>query len=445
MHFDRLGHTGVIGLQWGDEGKGKIVDLLTEHFDVVVRCAGGANAGHTVRHGDQSYALHLLPSGILRPGVMNIIGPGVVVDLKVLVGEIRGLRERGIEIGDNLKISDRAHLVMPWHQRQDRLSESGSSDEKKIGTTAKGIGPCYADKMLRTWAIRVCDLRDADAFRRRVEEIFKLKGALFGAMYGDDLSDWGSAEATQFIDEALTFAEMLAPHVVDTTPLLHRYLSDDSKVLFEGAQGSMLDVNHGTYPFVTSSACVAGGMAVGAGVGPSVIENVLGVVKAYSTRVGGGPFPTEQDNPTGDRIREVGHEYGTTTGRPRRCGWFDAAAVRYAIQLSGVTEVAVMHLDTLGALDEIKVCTGYRLNGAEIDGVPARADDLAAIEPLYESLASWGTLSAGIERYEQLPAAARQYVERLEALLGVPVTLVSIGPERSATLHRGAFELSGQA
>ena len=266
MHFERLGHTGVIGLQWGDEGKGKIVDLLTEHFDVVVRCAGGANAGHTVRHGDQSYALHLLPSGILRPGVMNIIGPGVVVDLRVLVGEIKSLRERGIEIGDNLKISDRAHLVMPWHQQQDQLSESASTDEKKIGTTAKGIGPCYADKMLRSSAMRVCDLRDADEFRQRVAEIVQSKNRQFAALFGDRFSPWDAAAIEAMADELLALAEPLVPHITDTTPLLHQYLNDDGNVLFEGAQGSMLDVNHGTYPFVTSSACEAGGMAVGAGV-----------------------------------------------------------------------------------------------------------------------------------------------------------------------------------
>lgn len=434
MDFSQLGHTAVIGLQWGDEGKGKIVDLLTGHFDVVVRYAGGANAGHTVRIGSESYALHLLPSGILRQSTLNLVAPGVVVDLEILVGEIDGLRKRNVTIGDNLRISERAHLVMPWHKLQDRLAESSLGDAKKIGTTAKGIGPCYADKMLRSPALRVCDLENPQRFRERVTEIASLKNRIFAALYPDA----EAIDANAVADQYLQLARQLKPHIADTTHMLHERIDAGERVLFEGAQGSMLDVNHGTYPYVTSSACIAGGVAVGAGVAPSTLQSVVGVVKAYSTRVGGGPFPTEQDNDTGNRIRERGHEYGTTTGRPRRCGWFDAVAVRHAIRLSGVTELAVMHLDTLGTFGELKICTAYRCGGETRRAFPSRAETLSEVEPVYEALPGWNLDRPEVDSFEQLPTQARSYIERLESLLGVPITLVSIGPERTATLHRAA-------
>ncbi|MCB9854006.1 MAG: adenylosuccinate synthase [Phycisphaerales bacterium] len=429
-----MGHTAVIGLQWGDEGKGKIVDLLTQHFDVVVRYAGGANAGHTVKIGDESYALHLLPSGILRKSARNLVAPGVVVDLEILSGEIDGLRKRNIHVGDNLKISERAHLVMPWHKMQDKLAESSAGDAGKIGTTAKGIGPCYADKMLRTTALRVCDLEDAKRFRERVADIAKFKNQMFAALYqGAD-----SIDADAVANDYLALAEKLKPHIADTTQILHERIDAGDRVLFEGAQGSMLDINHGTYPYVTSSACIAGGVCVGAGVAPSLLNSVVGVVKAYSTRVGSGPFPTEQNNDIGNRIRERGHEYGTTTGRPRRCGWFDAVAARHAIRLSGVTELCVMHLDTLGTFDEVRICTAYRRGNDTFKAFPSRADVLASVEPVFETLPGWSVDRPEVDSFEQLPVEARSYIERLEVILGVPITLVSIGPERTATLHRAA-------
>ncbi|HPF40044.1 MAG TPA: adenylosuccinate synthase [Phycisphaerae bacterium] len=434
MDFSQLGHSAVIGLQWGDEGKGKIVDLLTEHFDVVVRYAGGANAGHTVRIGAESYALHLLPSGILRKSALNLIAPGVVVDLEILAGEIDGLRKRNIHVGDNLRISERAHLVMPWHKMQDKLAESSAGDARKIGTTAKGIGPCYADKMLRSTAIRVGDLHDADRFRERVAAIAEIKNKIFAALYADATP----INAGEVTDEYLALADRLKSHFADTTRLLHERIDAGDRVLFEGAQGSMLDINHGTYPYVTSSACIAGGVNVGAGVAPSLLQSVVGVVKAYSTRVGGGPFPTEQDNDIGDRIRDRGHEYGTTTGRPRRCGWFDAVAARHAIRLSGVTELCVMHLDTLGTFDEVRICTAYRNGDETSDAFPSRAEVLADVAPVFESLPGWKVDRPQVDSFEQLPAEARSYIERLETILGVPITLVSIGPERTATLHRAA-------
>ncbi len=434
MEFSQLGHTAVIGLQWGDEGKGKIVDLLTEHFDVVVRYAGGANAGHTVKIGKESYALHLLPSGILRKKSLNLIGPGVVVDLEILVAEIDGLRKRNIHVGDNLQISERAHLVMPWHKMQDRLAESSLGDDKKIGTTAKGIGPCYADKMLRSTALRVCDLENALRFRERVTEIADQKNTVFAALYRDA----ERLDANAIADAYLAFGEQLRAHIADTTAMLHERIDAHDRVLFEGAQGSMLDINHGTFPYVTSSSCISGSVTTSAGVGPSTLESVVGVIKAYSTRVGGGPFPTELDNDIGNKIRERGHEFGTTTGRPRRCGWFDAVAVRHAIRLSGVTELAVMHLDTLGTFEQVRVCTAYRRGKETIRTFPSRAEVLSDVEPVFETLPGWSVDRPEVGSFEQLPDEARSYIERLEAILGVPITLVSIGPERTATLHRTA-------
>ncbi len=432
MDFSSLGNTAVIGLQWGDEGKGKIVDLLTEHFDCVVRYAGGANAGHTVLVGGEKFALHLLPSGILRPNVVNIIGPGVALDLAVLIEEIDALRQRGISLAGRLLIARRAHLVMPYHKKQDQLSEARLAGGRKIGTTARGIGPCYADKMLRSTAFRVADLYRPDEFRTRLIEVMAERNKLFAALYGDA----DPLDAEQVADQWLAFAERLAPHIADTTLVLHDALAEKKRILFEGAQGSLLDVNHGTYPFVTSSNCTAAGVAAGAGVPPSAIQTYLGVVKAYSTRVGGGPFPTELPDATGDRIRQRGHEYGTTTGRPRRCGWFDAFAVRYSVKLGGIDQLAVMHLDTLSTFEELRICTGYRRAGESLRGFPADAHELAAVEPVYETLPGWREEIGEVTHYDRLPAAARRYLDRLEQVVGIPITLVSVGAERTATLHR---------
>lgn len=431
MDFQKLVNTSVIGLQWGDEGKGKIVDLLTEHFDVVVRYAGGANAGHTVRIGAEKFALHLIPSGILRPAVLNIIAPGVALDLEIVIGEIEGLRARGIAVDRrNLQIAGRAHLVMPYHKKQDRLAEARLGTDRQIGTTAKGIGPCYADKMLRSSAFRLADLFRPDEFRRRLAEIVSDRNTLFSAVYGDA----EPLDANRLADDYLRFAEQIKSHVADTNVVIRDALASGRRVLFEGAQGSLLDLNHGTFPYVTSSTCISGGVAAGAGVSPSCVRSYVGVIKAYSTRVGSGPFPTELNDPIGDKIRERGHEYGTTTGRPRRCGWFDAFAVRYAVELSGITQIAVMHLDTLGSFDEVKICSGYRYRGAPLTDFTPELDIIQHCEPVYETLPGWSGDLSGITEFDQLPPAARGYIERLEVLLGAPITLVSIGADRMATV-----------
>lgn len=441
MDFPALGNTSVIGLQWGDEGKGKIVDLLTEHFDVVVRYAGGANAGHTVRVGNEKFALHLMPSGILRPGVRNIIGPGVALDLEVLLTEIDGLRARGVEIGSNLLVSRRAHLVMPYHKKQDRLGEERLGAARKIGTTAKGIGPCYADKALRTTALRVTDLYYLADFRARVAEIVADRNRVFAALYGDG----DPLDAAAIADRWLGYAERLRPHVNDTTLTLNEAIAEGRRILFEGAQGSLLDITHGTFPFVTSSTCTAAGVAAGAGVPPAAVRSYVGVMKAYCTRVGSGPFPTELSDATGDLIRERGHEYGTTTGRPRRCGWFDAFATRYSALLGGITQAAVMHLDTLSTVGDLKVCTGYRVNGELLKTFPADIRELESALPEYETLPGWREDISGATSFEMLPAAARNYIDRLEELLGIPITIVSIGAERTATLHRKSRLGEGRA
>jgi len=428
-----LGNTSVIGLQWGDEGKGKIVDLLTEHFDIVVRYSGGANAGHTVIVGSERFALHLLPSGILRPGVRNVVGSGVALDPEIICEEIDGLRGRGVAVGDNLLISSRAHLVMPYHKKQDRLAEASLAPTNKIGTTAKGIGPCYADKMLRSSAFRVGDLFHKARFVERLSRVVADRNRLFAAVYGDE----EPLDADRMAEDCLRLGERLAPHVADATAILHEAIANGERLLFEGAQGSMLDLDHGTFPFVTSSTCTSASIASGAGVAPATVKNFIGVVKAYATRVGGGPFPSELADATGDLIREKGHEYGTTTGRPRRCGWFDAFAVKYAIALSGVTRIALMHMDTLVGFDEVRICTGYRYRGETLRSFPSDSEVCGEIEPVWETLPGWDGDVAGAADFEELPAEARQYVDRLEALLGVPIAFVSVGPEREATLRKG--------
>jgi adenylosuccinate synthase len=434
MDMRALGNTAVVGLQWGDEGKGKIVDLLTEHFDIVVRYAGGANAGHTVWIGDQKFALHLLPSGILRPDALSVIGPGVALDPEILTTEIEGLQARGVQVASNLMISDRAHLVMPHHKKHDRLAEASLGKTRRIGTTAKGIGPCYADRMMRTPAFRVRDLSDEPGFRERLARVVEERNKMFAALYSDD----EPLDADAIAEAYLQYGEKLARYVTDTTPVLHEAWAAGKRILFEGAQGALLDINHGTFPYVTSSTCSAGGIAAGTGLPPKVVQSCVGVIKAYTTRVGSGPFPTEQDNAVGDEIRERGHEYGTTTGRPRRCGWFDAVAVRYGIALGGVTQIVVMHLDTLATLQEVRVCTGYRLHGEPLSFFNPDEAVLRDVKPVYETLPGWDAVTKDVSRIEDLPDNAQSYLDRLEALLGVPITLVSVGQARSATLHREA-------
>jgi adenylosuccinate synthase len=430
MSFRDLGHTCVVGLQWGDEGKGKVVDLLLADFDVVVRYAGGANAGHTVVIGGEKFALHQLPSGILRPDVISVITAGAVLDPAVLLGEITSLRERGVPIGDNLRISDRIHLVFPYHRREDVLAESAARVGEKIGTTSRGIGPCYADKHARHWAIRVCDLYPADRFRERVAAVVAHKSAYLAGVYGVH----EKLDAALIADEYSAFAELLRPFVCNTTVLLHKLRQAGQRILFEGAQGSLLDVDHGTYPYVTSSSAGGGGVASGAGVPGWTSQATLGVLKAYTTRVGAGPFPTELRDALGDTIRERGHEFGTTTGRPRRCGWFDAVAAGYAAMFSGPTGLAILHLDTLSTIDPLKICVGYKADERLIEEFPSDVRVLDRVEPVYETLPGWHEELGACRRFADLPENARAYVRRISERLGTPVRMLGVGPSREQVI-----------
>jgi adenylosuccinate synthase len=430
MHFAELGNTCVVGLAWGDEGKGKVVDVLVEHFDAVVRFSGGANAGHTIVVGQEKFSLHQLPSGILRPNITSIIGNGSVLDPAVLLGEIESLRQRGVAIGENLKISDRAQLVFPYHRRQDILAEQAAPPGGKLGTTARGIGPCYADKVSRRWGVRVCELFHGPRLAERIREIVAHKNAYMSALY--DLREPFDSDA--ITREYAEFAERLRPFVADTAIELHKLLKAGKRVLFEGAQGSLLDVDHGTYPYVTSSNAGVGGVASGAGVAPSQIRNVVGVLKAYTTRVGSGPLPTELHDEIGETIRRVGKEYGTTTGRPRRCGWFDAVAASYASVLSGPTHVALMHLDTLSGIDELKICVAYRCDGRTLNSLPADTYLLERAEPLYETLPGWREDIGGCRRFGDLPKAAQAYVKEISRRIDAPVRMIGVGPERDQTI-----------
>lgn len=430
MQFRELGHTCVVGLAWGDEGKGKVVDVLVPHFDVVVRFSGGANAGHTIVVDGQKFALHQLPSGVLRESAISIIGNGSVIDPAVLLGEIESLRQRGVKIGDNLRISDRAHLVFPYHRRQDILAEQAASAAGKIGTTARGIGPCYADKVSRRWGVRICELFHAERLRERLSNIVAHKNAYMSALY--DARESIDSEAVT--KEYLSFAEQLRPFVCDTAVETYNQMKAGKRVLFEGAQGSLLDIDHGTYPYVTSSNAGVGGVASGAGVPPSSIRSIVGVLKAYTTRVGSGPFPTELHDQTGETIREIGREFGTTTGRPRRCGWFDAVAASYATMFSGPTHLAVMHLDTLASFDELKICVGYRYGERILNTFPADTYILEHVEPVYETLPGWKTDVGGCRKMAELPQNARAYLDELSRRVGAPIGMVGVGPERDQTI-----------
>ena len=438
MNDQSRGHTCVVGLGWGDEGKGKIVDLLCAEYDVVVRFNGGANAGHTVCIGDETYALHLLPAGVLRPEKRSVIGPGVALDPMGIVEEIDGLGARGIAVGRNLSISDRAHMVMPYHILEDRLSESTSSQADQIGTTARGIGPCYADKMRRTSALRMCDLFAPNRLKQRLSDIVTAKRKMFQALYGED----GQLDAERIFEELGRCADRLKPYVCDTTRLLDDCIQANERILFEGANGTLLDVDHGTYPFVTSSGTTANAVASGAGVPARTVEHVIGVAKAYATRVGRGPFMTELSDETGDTIRRRGNEYGTTTGRPRRCGWFDAVAVRYGIRLSGVTEVAILHLDTLSGFEQVGICTGYECDGVPLDRPPADPEMLERITPVLDMLPGWDQPLRETDSFEDLPANAQQYIECLEDHIAAPITLIGVGPKRAQIIIRNTQALS---
>ena len=428
-------HVCVFGLGWGDEGKGKIVDLLCPAFDIVVRYNGGANAGHTVCAGGETFKLHLLPTGALHANVMAVIGPGVVVDPVALIDEIDRLAERGIDVIPRLRISDRAHLVLAYHKIEDQLSERAAGEGGKLGTTSRGIGPCYADKMRRSTGLRFADLADRD-LTPQVRKIVSAKQASFQALFGDH----GGLTADAVLADLSAARSRLGTAICDTTALLHDAIDVGRTILFEGANGVLLDVDHGTYPFVTSSSTGPHGIGPGAGVPPSMVRRLIGVSKAYSTRVGSGPFVTELKDAVGDRIRERGREYGTTTGRPRRCGWFDAVACRYAARVTGATDLALLHLDTLSGFDEIGVCVAYRRGGQTFRTPPANAALLERCEPVIEFVPGWREDLRDIRRFTDLPENAREYIERIEGLVGVPVSLAGVGPERAQTLVRGELQ-----
>jgi len=417
-------------LQWGDEAKGKLVDLLTEGQDFVVRYQGGANAGHTVVVGDQVYKLHHIPSGIIHSGVVNIVAPGVVIHPQTILREIDSLTQRNLHLAGRLLLSDRAHVVMPWHLLEDQLWHSASPGEDDIGTTLRGIGPCYRDKVGRSHAVRLGDMLRED-FSEQLEQIAKVKQSVLKAMPGGDAVE---LDTKTIIRESLEYAERLRPFVTDTTSLLLDAVEAGKKVLFEGAQGRLLDIDHGTFPFVTSSNSSGVGISAGSGVAAKWVGRVIGVAKAYSTRVGGGPFPTELDNELGNRIRIKGKEFGTTTGRPRRCGWFDAFAVRYTRRLSGADSIALMMLDVLSELEEIQICTGYQYRGRLLQGFPSQADILREVEPVYETMPGWGTEITGVTEWEDLPRNAQRYVRRIEQLIGGKIEFVSVGPDRRQTI-----------
>jgi len=427
--------TCVIGLQWGDEAKGKLVDLLTAQFDAVVRYQGGANAGHTVVIGDQTYKLHHIPSGILNPGVMNLVTPGVVLNPPTLLQEIDSLLARNIDVSANMMISERAHVVCPWHIAEDRLLNATPAAGESIGTTLRGIGPCYRDKVGRTYAVRLGDMYRPD-FKSRVAEIVEAKNRLIQALSegSEDL-----LAADEIFEQFDGYAQRLKPFVGDTTTYVLDALDAGKRLLFEGAQGSLLDIDHGTFPFVTSSNSSGVGVCSGSGVPPKWIKRVLGVAKCYSTRVGGGPFPTELEDETGEHIRVKGNEFGTTTGRPRRCGWFDAVAVRYTIRLGGVDCLAMMMLDVLSELKEIQVCRAYEVDGKETQTFPAHVDDLRRVKPIYETLPGWQEEITECRRYEDLPKNAKAYLNRISELVNCPVEVVSVGPDRVQTMFPGAL------
>ncbi|MBD9009208.1 MAG: adenylosuccinate synthase [Clostridiales bacterium] len=417
----------VIGAQWGDEGKGKTIDILAASSDVVVRTSGGNNAGHTIEADGVTYKLQLLPSGILNPRTLNIIGVGVVVDPKVLLTEIDGMEGQGIST-KNLKIDARAHVIMPYHIALDALSEKarGAGD---IGTTKKGIGPCYVDKTERC-GIRICDLINPDKFRKMVYDNLKIKNKIIELVYGGEPFD-----AEQIIEEYSKYAKRLAPYVTDTTPILYEAVKNDKRVLFEGAQGILLDIDFGTYPYVTSSHPISGGVCVGSGIGPNMIDECIGVLKGYVTRVGNGPFPTELNDETGEAIRQNGHEFGTVTGRPRRTGWFDAVIAKYAVRTNSLTSIVLNKIDPLGGIGKIKICVAYEKEGKVITDFPPTLEELAKCKPIYEELDGWTGDISNVKDFYELPIAAQNYVHRIEELCECKVSSIGVGPGRDQNIN----------
>jgi adenylosuccinate synthase len=423
----------IVGAQWGDEGKGKIVDLLTKEADIVARYQGGANAGHTLVIDGKKYVLHLIPSGILHPTAQCVIGNGVVIDPVALMEEIRMLESYGINITGRLFISHRAHLIMPYHKLLDAAQETSAAKKdggKAIGTTGRGIGPAYIDKASRA-GIRIVDLLNrttfAEKLRAKITEVNNILHKLY---------DYEQLDAEKIADEYCQFDTQIDPFITDTTLFLHDAIAMGKNVILEGAQGALLDVDHGTYPFVTSSNPTSGGACTGLGVPPTAISRIIGVVKAYSTRVGNGPFPTELLNETGEELRTIGQEFGATTGRPRRCGWLDAFALRYSVMVNGISEIALTKMDVLDSFDEITICTGYNLDGKALRSIPADAATLERVQPVYETVRGWKSSLEGIRTYEDLPQAAKDYIARIEQLCGARVTIVSTSPNREDTILR---------
>jgi len=419
----------IVGSQWGDEGKGKVVDLFTQFAQVIVRFQGGNNAGHTLVVGNEKFIFHLIPSGILHPGKKCIIGNGVVIDPGVLFEEISALKKRGyFKDESQLLISEEAHFIMPYHKVIDVARERHKSGGRKIGTTGKGIGPAYEDKVARC-GIRIIDLFDEEAFREKLEENLFQKNFYLTQMLGESPLD-----GAQILSDYMGFREKLERYVADTSIVLHEEMKKGNNVLFEGAQGCLLDVDHGTYPYVTSSSTVAGNACSGSGIGPTHIDGVIGVSKAYTTRVGEGPFPTEMKDALGDKIRERGGEYGATTGRPRRCGWFDGVIVKYAVRVNGLSGIALTKLDVLDTLEKIKMCTGYRWNGKILGQVPSSLGVWEKVEPVYEELDGWQEDTRGARRFSDLPVKAQGYIRRLEEIVETEVILISLGSERNETI-----------
>lgn len=419
----------IIGSQWGDEGKGKVIDYLATKADVVVRAQGGNNAGHTLVVGDKKYALHLIPSGVLNPNTINIIGNGIVFDPKGFLDELEKLKDDNIDVS-NIKISDRAHVIFPYHKELDALAEEARG-ENKIGTTKKGIGPCYMDKTERS-GIRICDLMDKDIFYNKLELQVEAKNNLVKNIYKkDELFDLET-----IYNEYLEYADKIREYVDDTSVIVYNAIKEGKKVLFEGAQGTLLDLDLGTYPFVTSSHPISGGFAIGSGIGPNMIKDVVGIVKSYTTRVGEGPFVTELNDEIGEQIRVQGNEFGTTTGRARRCGWFDSVIVKYSARVNGLTSISLMLLDVLTGFDTIKICTAYKMGDKIIKDFPASLEDLSKCEPVYEELQGWNEDITNIEKFEDLPENVKKYINKIEEIVGVSVDMISVGPKRTQTIIR---------
>lgn len=415
----------VVGTQWGDEGKGKITDFLSQNAEVVARYQGGNNAGHTIKFDEVTYKLHLIPSGIFFNDKTCVLGNGMVIDPKALLEELQYLQDKQVST-ENLKISNRAHVILPYHLKLDELQEE-EKGVNKIGTTKKGIGPAYMDKAARI-GIRIADLLDKEAFREKLEQNLREKNRLFEKVYETEIID-----PEDILEEYYAYGQQVAKYVCDTSVVLNNALDEGRRVLFEGAQGVMLDIDQGTYPFVTSSNPIAGGVTIGSGVGPSKIKHVVGVSKAYTTRVGDGPFPTELHDEVGDQIREVGREYGTTTGRPRRVGWFDSVVVRHAQRVSGITDLSLNSIDVLTGIEKLKICVAYRYKGELMEEFPASLKVLAECEPVYEELPGWTEDITGVKSLHELPENARHYLERISQLTGIPMSIFSVGPDRSQT------------